>query len=173
MKKSLLQDESQMAELTNNFGNQFETLTPDEEASPEEEEAMALAMHKFMSDMYSEETMPKVANVLHQDKRPLYEVIPDMLQPMLLAAKGEIEEITDEPAPASIFFSEGGMLQTGVSLLFEMAQTLAIPGADDPDQFSAALMNIYKKAGEHILETGDKEAMAEALEMGGSLVAEA
>lgn len=176
MLQSPLQSEEQMAGLTEDYANHFAPATNEvegEDASPDEEAAMGIGLHKMMEDLYSDETMPKFANVFHQDRRPLMEVIPDILQPMLLAAKNEIEEATDEEAPSSVFFSEDGLMHQGVNMLFDMAQALAIPGSDDPDQFAAALMNIYKKAGEYILEKGDEDARREALELGGEMVARA
>jgi hypothetical protein len=172
MAKSLLSNEEEMSGLTEGYGGQFQSLTPDEEASPEEEEAMSVGMHHMMDNLYSDEGLPKFANVMHQDQRELFLVISDILVPMLQAARQEIEEITDEPAPASVFFSEGGLLQSGVMMLFDLAQQLQLPGAQEPDQFAAALQKTYINVGKHLQETGDEEAMQEAIALGGDLVAE-
>ncbi len=160
-----------IASLTEGYADKLEPIAPDLEADPEEEVALGIGLHKLMSDLYGDETLPKFANVFHKDERPLMEVIPDLLEPMLLSAKSTIEEQTDQPAPSSVFFAEEGLMQQGVTMLMDLAQQLGIPGSDDPDQYSAALMGIHKKAGEHILEQGDEEAVGEALEMGGQLVA--
>lgn len=174
MAKSLLQDDSQMADLAypdEDDGN-FESLTPDEPASPQEEAAMAIGTHKLMDDLYSDEGLPKFANVFHQDQRELFEVIPELAYPMLLAAKQEIEEQMDEAAPSSVFFAQGGLLEQNVDRLFELAQQLNIPGSQDPDQYAAAMMATYKKAAEYIMETNDEQSMREAAELGGEMVAE-
>jgi hypothetical protein len=172
MAKSLLSNEEEMASLTEGYGQQFQTLTPDEDASQEEEEALAIGLSHIMENLYSDEGLPKFANVLHQDQRELWQAIPDLLEPALHAAKDEIEEVTDEPAPGSVFFAEGGLLQEGVSRMFELAQQLGLPGADDPDQYSAALANTYKKAGEYIMAEGNEDTIQEVLSLGGDLVAE-
>lgn len=164
-------DESKIADLTEGYGGEFGPITPDEPASKEEEIALGIGMHTMMEKLADEKFIPKVANLLHQDQRPLMQVIPELLKPMLLAIKSEVEKETGEPAPASIFFAEGGLMQEGVDRLFEFAQALDIPGSDDPDMYSAALMNIHKMAGEHVLETGDEAAISEALELGGDMVA--
>lgn len=171
-RKSLLDDESGLQELAQGSMDKLApSIGADEPASPEEETAMGIALHKMMEDLYSDDTLPKFANVFHKDERPLYEVVPDILQPMLLSAKQEVETETEEPAPSSIFFAEEGLLKLGVEMLFDLAQQLDIPGSQDPEMLAAALINTYKLAGEHILDSGDEDAKAEAAELGGQLVA--
>lgn len=160
-----------MDELAESGDARFEALTPDEEASPEEEAALAIGLVKIREDIFGE-TLPQMANVYHQDERELYEVIADMAQAQLIAAKDEIEQETDEAAPASVFFSEGGLLEQCVDANFKLCQQLNIPGSQDPDQYAAAMMNTYKKAGEYIMEVGDEDAIKEATELGGMMVAE-
>lgn len=163
--------EAQIADLTEGYGGEFGPVTPDEPASREEEVALGIGLHTMMEKLADEKFIPKVANLFHQDQRPLMQVIPDLLEPMLLSVKNEVEKQTGEPAPASIFFAEGALIQEGIDRLFEFAQALDIPGSDDPDMYSASLMNMHKKAGEYILESGDEGAISEALELGGDMVA--
>lgn len=178
--KSLLtpDDDASLAELTEGYADQLEPLSNEINGIPatrEEEGAMAIGAHKVMSDIFSDETLPKFANVFHQDERPIHEVVVDLAKPMLLSAKNEIEQQTGEDAPASVFMAEDGLLMQAVAGLFDLAQQLSIPGADDPDMFAAALMGGYKAIGEHVLEeaeaSGDMTAMGEAAQLGGELVA--
>lgn len=160
-----------MDELAESGDDQFEALTPDEEASPEEEAALAIGLVKIREDIFGD-TLPKIANVYHQDERELYEVIADMAMVQLKAAKDEIEEQTDQEAPASVFFSEGGLLQQCVEANFKLCQQLNIPGSQDPDQYAGAMMNTYTQVGKYLLEVGDEGAIKEATELGGQMVAE-
>jgi hypothetical protein len=151
----------------------FEALRPDEDASPEEEYQNTMAQQKLLEILSSDEGLPKIANVLHQDRRGLMEVIPDLLEPILLKIKADVEAETGEPMSSAVFFGQGGLFEAGVDELFELAQTLGIPGSDDPDQYSGALINLAGvKAGKHVLNSNDKGSMEEAINLGQDLVAE-
>lgn len=169
--------EQQMAELTADGPEdfeEFEALRADEQATPEEEVQMAEAATKLVKIMADDSMLPRLATALHKDRRGLMEVVPDILEPVLLKIYGELqaEAPKDQPVSSAIFFGEGGLLQMGVEEMFGLAQELQIPGADDPDQISGALIGIYKKTGEHVLRSKDGESMREVISLGTDMVAE-
>lgn len=161
----MVNQELDLTSLEEDIDPAFAHATADEAASPEEERALGAVMDIVRSMVYSEEGMAKVANVLQQDKRPLLQKIPDILGPILLRAKSQVEEASGEPVPGSVFFGEGGAMEQSIDVMFELADQLKLPGASDPDQFSGAMMGLYKKAGEHILETGDTDSRKEAAKL--------
>lgn len=149
--------------------NGFPELAPSEAASPEEEGFMGAGLDMLMSFMYSEKGMASVAQALQQDDRPLYEKLPEVAMPMLLKVRGDLEEAFDAPVPSSIFFAEGGLMQSAVQMLLEVASSMGLPGADDPDQASGAVINLYKKAGEYMLESNDPESLDEVMRLGSEM----
>jgi hypothetical protein len=143
---------------------QLSLLQGSEEASPEQEQMLGEAMIGLQEFMYSEEGMAKIAQIFQQDERPLYQSVPDVAE--MLLQKVHTDMSGDGEVDAAIFFGEGGLLQQLPPMLFEIAASLGKPGADDPDQRSAALIGTYKKAGEFILAKGDEDAVSEAARLG-------
>lgn len=143
----------------------FAPLQGAEPASPEEEKALSEALASVMEYAYSEQGMAKIVQVFQQDDRQLFEVVPDVGAMLLQKAAGELAGAEGD-VPSTVFFGEGGLLQQVPPLLFEIAEQLGVPGAEDPDQLSAATIGLYKKAGEYILQKGDEQAREEAISMG-------
>lgn len=143
----------------------FSPLQGSEEAGPEEEQALGEALAAAMDFAYSEEGMAKIVQVFQQDDRPLFESVADIGAMLVQKALTEIPA-QDKDTKSAIVFGEGGLLQQVPPLLFEIAEQIGRPGAEDPDQLSAAVINLYKKAGEHVLESGDEQAKQEVQELG-------
>jgi hypothetical protein len=155
--------DSELAPLAEGFADPtFEPLTGDEEASAEEEKFLAAVMDYFMGYIYSDEGLAKVVQALKQDRRELFEVIPDIIEPLLKKAKLEVERASGQDIPASVWFGEGGALQSANDFLFELAQQSDVPGSQHTDQYTASLINLYGKAGQTIEEEGSEEAIKEA-----------
>lgn len=150
---------------------EFDPLNPDIPATGEEEGMYAAAVDSFMNYLYSEEGTAKVSQALQQDKRPLHQVVPDILEPILLKTKADIEKAGGEPVPASVYVAEDGMFQTGVEALFDLASQLSIPGAEDKEEFAASLIGMFKKFGEHVLNNKDTDSIREGVTLGAELLA--
>ena len=144
---------------------QLQSLQATEDADPEAEAQLKEGLAIFHDYLGSEEGMAAIAQVFNQDQRPLYESVPDAGAAVVQKVHGDLQATYGEVDPA-VFFGEGGLLQQVPPYLFEIAAAQGKPGADDPDQQTAALIGMYKKAGEYILDKGDKEAVAEAVRLG-------
>lgn len=140
---------------------QLRALQATEDADPEQEAALGKVMTETMEFMYSEKGLAKIAQIFKADDRPLYQQVPDIGAMILERVYNDNPEI--DP---TVWFGEGGMLQQMPQMLFEIAAQLGKPGTDDPDQMTAALIGMYKKAGEHILDKGDENAREEARSLG-------
>lgn len=147
----------------------FRPLQGELDASPEEEEAAARAMAHIMDFLYSEEGMASVVQVMNQDSRQLYEIVPDIGAMLIQKAQSDLIADGLEPS-AEIYFAEGGLLQQVPVMLFELAEQLGKPGAEDEDQLAAATIGLYKKAGDHVLKGKDQAAIEEAVSMGQDVV---
>lgn len=165
MKKepSFLSVDEELQPLTDGYAADatFAPITDTEDASQEEETFLSAVMDYFMGYIYSDEGLSKVVQAMKQDKRELFEKIPDIVEPILKRAKLEVEGAGGE-IPASVWFGEGGALQSANDLMFEIAQQSDIPGSMDKDQYAASLMQLYGKAGQAIEEEGDPNAVREA-----------
>lgn len=143
---------------------QLMQLQATEDASPEQEQMLGEHLASVMDYLYSEKGMAAIVNAFNQDERPLFESVPQIASMILekeyskMQQKGEVD--------STIFFGEGGLLQQLPPLLFDIAAQIGRPGAEDPDQLSAAVIGLYKRAGEHIMESGDADAIAEAHALG-------
>lgn len=140
---------------------QMQNLQGTVDAEPEEEAQLAEVMDAAMEFMYSEKGMAALANMFQQDRRELWQTIPDAGMMILEKVHSDFPD-----ADPSVWFGDGGMLQQMPALLFEIAEQLEVPGYDDPDQLAAATMGLYKSVGEYLTERGDKGAQQEALRLG-------
>jgi len=149
----------------------FSPVNPEEPATAEEEGDLAAMYDLFHSYLYSEEGMAKVSQVLQNDKREIGLVVPDILAPMLLKTKLDLEKQKGRPVDTSVFVAEDGMFTLGTESIFDLAQQLAIPGAENKDQFAAALIGMWAKMGEHIENSNDEESIREAKKLGVDMLA--
>ena len=148
-------------DLEQNIDPSLGHLQADEPASPEEERALADGILQIRDFLGSEQGLANVVQVLEQDNRELFAVVPDIAAPILQRVR------TDNPnAPVSIFFGEGGLLEQVTSEIWEIAEQREIPGSSDQDQFAGAVMNLYTKVGQHILDNKDTAAIREAQQLG-------
>jgi len=137
-------------------------LTANEE--PTEEEAMA------MQDISAE-----VIKVIHGDNNSavlgvmsntpeLYQGVAQAAFQILLSSKQKYESGGQKVPPAALF-GEGAAIHTAVDELFQLAQAAGLPGSEEQDQYSAAIMDVMRQAGEHIEKSGDDTSIAEAQEL--------
>jgi len=143
----------------------FAPMRGTEDASPEDEQALGEALNIIMEFAYSNEGMAAIVEIFNQDDRELYEQVPDIGAMLLQKAHTELTSRGMKPS-ADIFFGDGGLLQQVPPLLFEIAEQIGKPGAEDDDQLAAATIGLYKKAGEHVLASKDDRAIQEALSLG-------
>lgn len=149
------------ADLEQGYDPALEHITPDQPASEEEERMLGEATISTMEYLYSDEGLASVTNVLKQDDRELFEKIPDIALPLLQRAKGDHPE-----ADAAVFFGGGGLIQIVADALLELAAQEGLPGANDEQQQQAVIINLYRKVGEFISETGDEDSVSEAQNLG-------
>ena len=144
-------------DLEQGFDPALGPITPDEPATEEEERALGEATISMMEFLYSDEGLANVTNALKQDNRELFEKIPEIAMPMLQKVKAEHPD-----ADATTFFGGGGLIQTVVDALLELAKQEGLPGAEDEQQAQATVINMYRLVGEFISETGDEGSLDEA-----------
>lgn len=147
----------------------FAPLQGQVDASPEDEAALGQAMGSIMEFMYSEEGMAAVAQVINQDDRQLFELVPELGAMLIKKAQSDLSADGVQINP-DVYFGEGGLLQTVPLMLFELAEQLGKPGADDEDQLAAATIGLYQKAGDHVLKSKNEEALHEAASLGEDVV---
>jgi hypothetical protein len=165
--------ESRMEELEEGFiPEQVKPLVADEAASPEEEDAFAAGFFESQSALMSQEGTAAVVDMLRANSNEdLGLVVPKIVMPILQKAQPAVERETGgNPEMSGVWFGEGGLLQTTVDSVFEIATRAELPGADDPDQYAAALIGTYKAVGEYLLEQGDEDAIQEARELASEMV---
>ena len=143
---------------------QLKQLQATEEADPEQEQALGEALIEMRDFIYSEKGMSSIVNIFNKDQRQLWESVPEAGRNILMKSHVDMQK-RGEVDPA-VFFGEGGLIQQLPPMLFEIAGNLGKPGADDPDQQTAALIGLYKAAGEYILEKGDEDAIKEVGKLG-------
>lgn len=83
---------------------------------------------------------------------------------ILLATKQKFEE-GGTKVPSATLFGEGGAIHTTIDELFQVARAAGVPGSDDEDQYSAAMMEVMRLAGEYIENVGDDESIGETQEL--------
>lgn len=142
----------------------FNAFRGSEAAAPEEDAQMNEYLADAMEFIYSKKGMAVIMRGLNDEGRELYETVPQISKLILEKTLGGMKAA--KKVDSQYFFGEGGLLQQVPQMLFEIAQKLGIPGSDDPDQMSAALMATYKAAGEHVLESGDEESIIQAQSLG-------
>lgn len=132
-------------------------LVADEEVEPHEEQIMGEALIDMNEWLYSDKGLAAVVQALKAGGREPFESIPDVVVPMLQKV-----QTTNPDADAVTFFAEGGLIQEAVDRVIEIAEAEGIPGIEDEEQKQAAIINLYRMVGEHIIRTQDKEAIGEA-----------
>ena len=144
---------------------QLSNMVANEDASPEQEQMLGEAIVGIMDFVYSEEGMASIVQIFNQDQRELYEQVPDIGEMILQKAYADMASSGQEPDSA-VFFGDGGLLQQLPPMLFEIAETIGKPGADDPQQMEAAMIGLYQKAGQYILDKDDTDAKQQAIQLG-------
>lgn len=82
---------------------------------------------------------------------------------LLEGAYGKTAEQVVE-VPPDAWFGENGIIQTTVEMVFEVANAIGMPGAEDDDQLNAAYMKVMTTIGEELYEEDDV-AVAEAQQL--------
>lgn len=140
----------------------FEAFRPSVYATEEEENQLIDVTTSALSFVFGKGT-PAVVRVVQAAQEPFMGVAEVAFQ-ALLKEKTEMESQGQKPS-SSVFLSQEGAIPAVVNGIFEVAQAAGIPGANDPDQFAAAIIEVYRKAGEYITNEGDERAVAEASEL--------
>lgn len=139
----------------------LDPVTPTEDASPEEEEALAKATVAFREFAFSDKGLQVIIDMLTVKDMELFETIAEAAAPILQKVHADMPDL-----PGSVYFGDGGLLQQAVSSIWDIAVQQGVPGSDDEEQRDAALINLYKMAGEYILESGDQDSVDEAILLG-------
>lgn len=141
---------------------EFGPLNADEEPSPEESEAFQRINNRLLEFIHG----PKSDAVVRmmQNSPELYKGVGQAAYQILLSAKQQEEKGGKELPPAALW-GEGAGIHTAVDELFQLAQAAGIPGSQEQDQYSAAMFEVYRLAGEHIEQGNDDNAVKEAQEL--------
>lgn len=137
-------------------------LNADEEPTAEEMDAyedISAEVIKFINGDNNAAVLAAVSNTPE-----LYQGISQAAFQILLATKQKYEQGGQKVPPAALF-GEGGAIHTAVDELFQMASAAGVPGADDQDQYSAAMMNVMVLAGDYIEKASDDTSIAEAQDL--------
>lgn len=137
-------------------------LTADEQPTAEEMDALDDINSEVIKFIHGDNRNPVMGMI--SNARELYQGISQAAFQILLATKQKYEAGGQKVPPAALF-GEGAAIHTAVDELFQIAQAAQLPGSDDQDQYSAAMMNIMRLAGEHIEKSNDDDSVAEAQEL--------
>lgn len=147
----------------------YEDLNPalgpfeaDEPATQEEQDALddvSAEILKFIHGNNSRSVLGSIANTPE-----LYQGVGNAAFQILLAIKQQYERDGGK-LPEAVLFGEGGAIHTAVDEIIQLAQAAGIQGSDDPNQYSAAMMEVMRLTGEYIETTGDDNSVAEAQEL--------
>lgn len=157
-----------MAQQSQDFG-QYSTLEPalgpleaTEEPTKEEIDALDDINAEVLNFIHGDNQSSVLASI--SNGQELYQGIGSAAFQIMLATKSKFEQ-GGEPIPPASLFGEGGAIHTTVDELFQLAQAAGVPGADDQDQYSAAMMETMRQVGEYIEQTGDDASVAETQEL--------
>lgn len=154
-------DEMMVTDPSGGMDPMFNAVTPDIPATASEEEQMEAVTTDALDFVYGEGTEDVIR--MMQSMEP-FEAAATLAFEILRREKTELEASGERVEPA-VFLSPDGAVAPLIGAIFEVAASAGIPGADDPDQQSGAIMNTYAKMGEYIEESGDEVAMNEAGEL--------
>jgi hypothetical protein len=132
------------------------------EASLEEENQMKQVV-QGSTDVVFGDAMPQTLNAIRTQPE-LYMGISDVAYEILKAEKAKMDGKGEEVHP-SVFFAETGAAPVIIDQLWSLAEAADLEGSRDKDQYSGALINLYRRMGEHIIEEGDENAIIEAEEL--------
>jgi hypothetical protein len=154
--------------VVENAGNNpfYGPISADEDASPEEEAVLSQVMHELGTLMYKDGASNKIASMMENSPgKELFAIIPELAKPMI--QKGyEIANEIDPEIAATVVFGEEGVIHQVNDMMFELAQQIGHPDAEDQEQYMASLTMIYNKVGEHMQETGDKQGLEQLGQLG-------
>jgi len=136
---------------------QLDPIIADQPATEEEEQRLGEGVVSLMDFLYSDDGLLAVTNVLKEDKRPIFEVIPDIAVPLLSKVKN-----TNPDLKGPEFFGDGGLIQTVVEELIDLAEQQGVPGAENEDELQATVINMYRKVGEFINAQGEEGSIEQA-----------
>ena len=128
-------------------------------ATPGEERQM-MQVVKGATDFIFGESMHSVVRSIKAND-DMYQAVSTTAFEILKREHNRLIENGEKPEP-SVFFAETGAVPVVVDALWDLGRQINLPGADDPDQYAAAVINVMKLAGEHIADSGDEDAIGEA-----------
>jgi hypothetical protein len=141
---------------------EFGPLNADQEPTQLESDALddiTAEVLKFIHGDYSDDLVSSVANAPE-----FYQGVGAAAFTVLDATKSKFESGGVKVPPATLF-GEGGAIHTTVDEIIQLMRAAGVPGAEDPDQYSASMMEVMRLAGEHIEKTNDDESVSEAQEL--------
>ena len=137
----------------------FGPLTGGEEADPLEEEQLGEVIEGASGIIFGE-NMDTIVRSMKSNK-DFFEGAAETAFRILEKEKRELEAKGRDIEPA-VFVAQEGAPTLVMDMLTKVGQKAGIPGADDPNQYAAGLINLYRKMGESILNSGDDTSIAEA-----------
>jgi hypothetical protein len=148
-------------------------LQGEDEASPQEERQLMQVVQGSADTIFGDK-MSAFINQLKSGssqggKENLYDPASFAVMQVLLLQKQELEK-TGEKAEPAVFFAESGAVPLVTDMVFDLAKQLQLPGADDQDQYAATIINVFKMAGEHVLDAKDAGAIDEATRVATNMV---
>jgi hypothetical protein len=159
-----------LAGLEQGFDPAMQHMVADQEPTPEEEKLLTGGIIDMGEWAFSDQGLIAILDVLNQPNGPeLWQVVPTIAAGMLQKARPALDQAAGGETPGAVWFGEGGMISSAVDIIFDIAEQEQVPGYDDPDQYQASVMGVYKAVGEEILNTGDANSIAEASSLAGDV----
>lgn len=154
----LFPDDSEFAQADDYTNPQFQDLEPNRPVSKEQQEELERFLVPALRDIYVD-NLESTAQVLEQSQQ-LYDGVSFVA---FETSRKHYEEakVRGNPPKSNVIFGKNGLLDSTVSAAFEVAQTLGLPGSNDPKQYAAAMANAHRLVGQYIEEINDTQAMKE------------
>lgn len=153
---------------TKDFGT-YETLDPalgpfeaNEEPTKEEQDSLDDVMAEVLKFIHGDNNASVLGSI--GNTQDLYQGVGAAAFQILLATKQKFE-MGENTLPPAVLFGNGGAVHSTVDEIFQLAQAAGIPGSEDQDQYTAAIMEVMRLAGEYIETSGDDSSVGEAQEL--------
>lgn len=148
-------------------------LQGEDEASPQEERQLMQVVQGSADAIFGDNMSAFIKQLKggssRAGKENLYDAASFAVMQVLLRQKQDLEK-TGEKAEPAVFFAESGAVPLVTDMVFDLAKQLQLPGADDQDQYAATIINVFKMAGEHVLDSKDAGAIDEATRVATNMV---
>jgi len=149
-------------EFAVDFDPALHHLQGDIAADPGEERQMEDVISSAGQFVYGD-NMASNLNAM-KTQQELYIGVADVAFEILKREKNRLEDKKEQVFP-SVFFAETGATPVVLDQLWDLAGAAGLPGSNDQDQYAAALINLFRRIGESIVEEGDEEAISQAEEL--------